>query len=310
MGGLLGSNAFAWTISILLHAGLFIAFYKMGFSRAVAERRLIIPEARLVAGPAQVTPPSGLPRKLTEPTPAPDEIRAPHLSELPILSVAAVDATASDVVVSGPPMLTLPGMDSAGSGLGTTSSGSGMAVGPVSRFFGQAGNAYRIVYVVDISGSLMHFMDDIVREMQGSIRDLLPTQEFHIVAAMPLQVREMEPRRLVPANARYKAMAHDMIKFLASNNDRGEPDPIEAMKRAFAVGPELIYFLSDGYYSRIDADLLATLKQLNSNQQVKITVIGIGWSAENVPGEPVPRPKVLLEQIAREHGGHCRFVDK
>jgi len=85
MGGLLRSNTFAWTISILLHAALFMAFYKMGFGKAMAERRLIIPEARLVAEPTPVVRPSGLPRRLTERThrTAATPARTPRLSELP-----------------------------------------------------------------------------------------------------------------------------------------------------------------------------------------------------------------------------------
>jgi hypothetical protein len=314
IGRLLRSNAFAWSVSILLHGVLFMMFYKMGFGQAVASRRFIIPEARLVSGPASVVPMPGPARRLIADKPtaaAATAARAPRLSELPILSVATVGAAARDVVVSGPPALALPGVGGAVTGLGATGvGGGGTVIGPVSRFFGQAGNAYKVVYVVDVSASLMIYMDDIMRELQDSIRDLIPTQEFHIVLAMPRQVREMEPRRLVPANARYKGLAYDLIKTLAANPGPGEADPIDAMRRAFGTSPELIYFLSDGDYGTIEADLLASLKRLNARGDAKITVIGFGWKVDNPLGEPVPPQKVLLERIAREHGGHCRFVDK
>ena len=58
--------------------------------------------------------------------------------------------------MSGPPALALPGRDDAGAGMGAGGvGGSDVAIGPVSRFFGQAGNAYKVVYVVDVSASLM-----------------------------------------------------------------------------------------------------------------------------------------------------------
>lgn len=307
MNRLVRSNAFAWVISIALHGVLFVAFYQMGFGKAVSIRRLIIPEARLAAGPAPVLPRPDLPARIAPsagPTPgaAPAAGKAPRLDELPILSVTTPGEATSGMVVSGPP-IALPGVDVAGTGtaLGTSGArGGGAAMGPVSRFFGQAGNAYKVVYVVDVSASLMIYINEIIREMNESIRDLVPTQEFHIVLAMPREIREMEPRRLVPANGRYKATGYDFVKAIAGTPKPGKADPIEAMRRAFAAKPELIYFLTDGDYPDIESDLESTLKQLNADNGVKITVIGF---------DPSPAPRALLERIARTHGGHCRFVE-
>ncbi len=304
------SNAFAWMVSLGLHGALFASFYQMGFGQPASVDRIIIPEARLVEGPvpllprpddAQVrlgAPPQGSPGA------APIAGHAPRLDELPILSIAAPAAGATDVVVSGPPVGGLSGVDGAGMGtaLGAGRGGGsgGAAFGPVSRFFGQAGNAYKVVYVVDVSASLMIYIDEIIRQMQDSVRGLVPTQQFHIVLAMPREVREFEPRRLVPANARYKAMAYDFIKVIAGVPKPGKADPIEAMRRAFAIKPELIYFLTDGDYPDIESDLEAGLRQMNAGNHVKITVIGF---------DPSPAPRALLERIARVHGGNCRFVE-
>lgn len=306
-GRLLRSNLFAWAVSIALHGLVFLAIYQMGFGKAVAVRRLIIPEARLAPGPTPVLPQQDLTVRMTPPAapePAPAADRTPRLDELAILSVPDAGAEATDRVTTPPPSLTLPGVDVAGTGtaLATTSGlgSGGTAVGPVSRFFGQAGNAYKVVYVVDVSASLMIYIEEIIREMQESIRDLVPTQAFHIILAMPREVRELGPRRLVPANGRYKSLAYDFIQVISGVPDPGKADPIEAMRRAFAVGPELIYFLTDGDYPDIENDLEATLKQLNDGVGVKITVIGF---------DPSPGPRALLQRIARTHGGHCRFVE-
>jgi hypothetical protein len=117
---------------------------------------------------------------------------------------------------------------------------------------------------------------------------------------MPREVREFEPRRLVPANARYKTAAYDFIRVISGVPKPGKADPIEAMKRAFAAKPELIYFLTDGDYPDIESEFEAVLKRLNAHGETKITVIGF---------DPSPAPRALLERIARAHGGHCRFVE-
>ena len=228
LGRLLRSNVFAWTLSILLHAGLFLVFYQMGMGQTATARRLIIPEARLVAGPVPVLPSSDQLPKLSDKQPgaAASVGRFPRLDELPILSVPLPGPQVRETVVAGSPRLVLPGVGG-GTGLGASGVGAGgTAIGPVSRFFGQAGNAYKVVYVADLSASLLlMYARDLVEEMQSSIRDLVPTQEFHIVFAMPGEVREMEPRRLVAANARYKNMAYDFIKQSTAVAQKGLGQP-------------------------------------------------------------------------------------
>jgi hypothetical protein len=72
------------------------------------------------------------------------------------------------------------------------------------------------------------------------------------------------------------------------------------MRRAFAVKPELIYFLSDGDYTAMEQDLLSELRRLNAKKETRITVIGFA---------PFLAPRELLKKIAEEHGGHCRLVE-
>jgi hypothetical protein len=290
------SRSFAWSVSIVLHGALFVVFYQMGFASAGNPRRVIIPEARLAAGPVAENAAPSAPVKLAEPPRTPSAIAPSALiDELPVISVDAAEPGAADLASS--PALALPGVDPVGSG--SVAGGAG-PVGPVCRFFGQAGNAHKIVYVVDVSASLMIYLDLITSEMNDSIRDLIPTQQFHMVLAMPQEVREFSPRRLVPANTRYKTAAYDFIRALSGTPQVGRADPIEAMKRAFAAQPELIYFLTDGDYADVESEFEAVLKRLNAHGDVKITVIGFS---------PSPAPRALLERIAKVHGGNCRFVE-
>ena len=70
------------------------------------------------------------------------------------------------------------------------------------------------------------------------------------------------------------------------------------MRRAFAVGPDLIYFLSDGDYTDIENDLERELQRLNPRKEVCITTIGF-----HPPRPEGGRPE-LLQRIAQWHNGH------
>jgi hypothetical protein len=288
----LRSGAFAGFVSLGLHAVVFVAFYHVVLREEVRARRLIIPEARLTDPAGRTEPVDQTPLKLSrQDTPITPEFQ-PSIDEQPVAAFAADEA----------PSLALPGLDDPvpTSSLTAQVTRLGGGVAPLSSFFGQTGNAYRVVYVVDVSASLMIYMDEIIREMRESVRALIPTQRFHIVLARPRHVEEFSPRRLVPAIARYKKEAMAFLDTVERIPKPGKADPIEAMKRAFAVRPELIYLLSDGDYPDIADDLERELDRLNADRAVCITAIGF---------DPSPDPRALLERIARRHGGHFRVVE-
>ena len=60
-----------------------------------------------------------------------------------------------------------------------------------------------------------------------------------------------------------------------------------------------IYFLTDGDYRNIEAELERRLEEMNPRREVRINTIGF---------DPSPGPRSLLERIARQHGGRCRIV--
>ncbi len=176
--------------------------------------------------------------------------------------------------------------------------------GPVSGFFGQRGNAYKVVYVIDTSGSLAWMFDPVKRALIESIDQLRPTQSFHVIFAGGRPV-ELPERRLVPAIAAYKEPAKKFIRELVPEL---QCDPVAAMQRAFAVEPELVYFLTDGDFGLAGKELIARLRQWNADKRVHITTIGFGVKLTNtqLAGQPVGEP--ILRQIAEEHGGHFRWV--
>ena len=169
--------------------------------------------------------------------------------------------------------------------------------GPGPEFFGlgkRARGAHKIVYVVDRSGSMMTTFQAVRNELQNSVDGLRRNQKFHVIffnAGPPLENR---PKTLVPATAVQKRR---LFEFLETIHAEGSTDPIPAMERAFAVKPDLIYFLTDGDF---DPALLEKLRTWNKNHEVRVYTFA--YVSE--------QGRILLEQIAREHDGEFKFISE
>lgn len=169
--------------------------------------------------------------------------------------------------------------------------------GPGPEFFGlgkQARGARKIVYVVDRSGSMMTTFDAVRQELRKSVEGLRRNQKFHVIffnAGPPLENR---PKKLIPATGAQKRRLYEFIDAIQAE---GSTDPIPAMERAFAVRPDLIYFLTDGDF---DPALLEKLRIWNKGKKVKLYTFAYVSQAG----------RVLLEQIAREHDGEFKFISE
>ena len=313
------SNAFTIGLSIALHAALFFAFYHVAFHEERGPRRVIIPEARLAPGggngPARagdmprlslqpMSPPSGGPGGAAGPAAA----NALLLSDLPVVAVNLTggsgfvvgDANGSSRGTAG--LAGAGGGSLMGTGYGGGGTGGGGLAGPACSFFGAAGNAYKVVYVVDISGSLEIYLKDIVGEVSSSVRGLIPTQQFQILTYMSdrgdVRLLEFATGRLSYANEKNKAAATEFTKSLKVV--RGAFDPVQALTKAYELQPELIYLLSDGEYDEFP-ELLAKVRELYKQCPAKITAISFN---------PAPRNLPVLQNVANETGGHFRLVEE
>ena len=198
--------------------------------------------------------------------------------------------------LSKKPDLTIMGIGSGGgdfSSYGLTAGGGGG--GP--EFFGLGGSvrgARRIVYVVDRSGSMLDTFDHVRQELIRSVDALRRSQKFHVIffnAGAPL---ENPPRRLVSAiRAQKKALG----EFIATVFPEGSTRPEIALRRAMALDPDLIYFLTDGAF---DSKLIQQLDRWNAARRVRIFTIAF---FDRSGAE-------LLERIAREHDGEFKFVSE
>ena len=172
--------------------------------------------------------------------------------------------------------------------------GLGTGSGRGSGFFGAGGEARKIVYVVDRSGSMTDSIDYVKFELKRSIGELGEEKEFHVIFYSSGPPVEMPTRRLVNATDRNKQLAFEFVDGVIA---QGETDPSKALERAFEVKPELIYLLTDGEF---DKAIVGLVKRLNAGGQVTVHTIGFLYRM----GEQV------LKQIADENGGSYKFVSE
>jgi DNA-directed RNA polymerase subunit RPC12/RpoP len=171
--------------------------------------------------------------------------------------------------------------------------GDGSGRGSGSGFFGTAAEeASKIVYVVDRSGSMTDSIVFVKYELKRSIRELGPEKQFHVVFYSSGPALEMPARRLVSATDANKQKA---FEFIDSVIPQGETDPSDALSRAFAVNPELIYLLTDGEF---DKAIVGQVAKANAGKKVTVHTIGFLYKM----GEKI------LKDIAAQNNGTYKFV--
>jgi len=152
----------------------------------------------------------------------------------------------------------------------------------------------KIVYVVDRSGSMTDSIDYVKYELKRSISELTEDKEFHVVFYSSGPPVEMPTRRLVNATERNKQLAFEFIDGVVP---QGETDPSKALERAFACGPELVYFLTDGEF---DKAVVGLVKRLNARGEAAVSTILFVYRP--------PEAERMLKQIAEENRGEYKFV--
>jgi hypothetical protein len=160
-------------------------------------------------------------------------------------------------------------------------------------FFGvPSADAARIVYIGDRSGSMTDSFDYLQAELKRSIRQLSAARFFTVMFFSSGPPTEMPGRELVRADDEGKSKA---FQFIHATVPHGQTDPSEAFKRAFALKPDLIYFLTDGEF---DPVVVGLVKGLNADGKVRVSTVAFLYDT----GEKV------LKEIAAENGGTYTFI--
>jgi hypothetical protein len=168
----------------------------------------------------------------------------------------------------------------------------------------------RFVYVVDFSGSIIVAVNDLRRELKRSIGNLRPTQSFNVIAFYGVGDQHSEQFRtesfaptLQPATTRNKRSFFDWID---TKRPSGSTRPLPAIKRALTMGPEAVFFFSDGQFEDEVVDAIAAANQTRA----KIHCLVFD---ELLLGDLSDLPRLTdgarrLQRIAEHTGGKSKVV--
>jgi len=174
-------------------------------------------------------------------------------------------------------------------------------------FFGTRGNARRIIFVIDASGSVIDVFHFIKRELQRSINRLSEQQEFHIVLSQGGRPVEMPPTQWKRADASNKQAAIDWIERQTAVDAGSNQRAIEV---ALRYRPQLVFLLSDEITGsgrfETPKDLLIRAIHDAKPANTKINTVQFVY--------PDPLTKFgqvgTMEAIAETFGGVYRFVSE
>jgi hypothetical protein len=202
--------------------------------------------------------------------------------------------------------------DSAAALYGGPSAGAGS--GPRSSFYGTGGNATKIVYLIDHTGSLVELFGEygdpgsIKDAVQHSVSALVPIQYFSIVvftAPSDGGIQILAPlTKATPDNRKSMLQKFDQVVAQGGEGDTQQIF-VNSFRAAFTLHPELIYFLTDGDVAK---DVPSAVKKMNPDGIVKINVIMITPnSMARLDGEDNAR-FAILNDLAKDNGGNCKII--
>lgn len=191
-----------------------------------------------------------------------------------------------------------------GGGIAPFGTPGGGAPGPKANFVGMSGNATKVVFVCDASGSMINKFDVLKQQLRQSIDVLIPVQGFNVIFFKEERAIALDERNLVMANPDGKRRAHE---FLQSTWTGPVSAPIPALEMAFKQDAQLIYFLTDGFeFFPSNDEVVKRVEQLVTERggRVKINTIFFGDPGydKNDPGFRT------LKTIAEMTGGQFKIV--
>lgn len=316
--------AFPWMVSTMLHLGIFLVaafiFYagQKAMEAAQDKEQIIIPQA--FTDPSLGDKPGGVPNPGTGGDPSRDAAQdklkdvlksdgwAQKESENNVSSMLEGSTADNDALFIAAGSGGSVGKGSGGVGRGEGgpiapygTPGGGTGAGPKSNFYGNGGNATRIVYIIDHSGSLLDNFDFLREEVKKSVGNLVPLQFFNVVMVSEEAHTVLPAGQLVRANVESKKEFNAKVaeyRAQGSNDDLLLPFQ-QAFEEAFKAKPQLIYFLTDGHF---DPKLMEVVDKLNKDRKVHINTLAF------VNKEPSYEEQ--LQIMAKKNGGSYKFVSE
>jgi hypothetical protein len=318
-------NLLPFTTSLVFHLAIIIVAIvayaaRDAISTAVLHEQITIPEAAIVDG----APVGGIPNPGlgADPNLSAAQNVDPNISvadgwsdkRSESLTTTLMGGAAPDAMDSVIGLGTRSGIAGTG-GIGTGGSGNegsgpmapfgvpggGQGLGPKSPFMGISGNARRVVYICDASGSMMSVFWRVRDELHRAVDVLRPMQGFNVIFFSDVEVTALSKKDLFMATPDNKRKAFELADKMSA---AGTTDPLPAIRLAFEQKPELIYVLTDGFDQIVSFDAVVNeFRKLNADKKVKVNTILIR-SANN------PELERVVRTIATENGGICKIIDR
>ncbi len=318
-------NVLPFVTSVLLHVGVllvgFATYQTVRTVTTIIREQIIIPDATIVEG-AEVggVPNPGLgadPNIVSDMKMDTQEQTQTLEKRTSIASSIGGDSPGEGVIGVGSAKLGgggLRAVDEAGRSPFGVPGGSG-GLGPKSPFMGVSGNAYRIVYLVDGSGSMLPRRNIVIQALKESIDRLKPVQFFNVMFFHAGDFEALDKGQLIPASPVNKRKAFD---FADEMETRDRTDPSRAILLAMSMKPQLVYLLTDGFDDVVEdfaKKLRAQFNALNKSRDVHVNIIYIADESRftDIGGarNDAKRNEIVteLKAIAEENGGRFRSIN-
>jgi hypothetical protein len=204
------------------------------------------------------------------------------------------------------PMIGLPLASPPASPVGITSS----SPGPTATFMGISGDAIRIVFVCDASGSMMDRLPSLQAQLKISIDQLAPIQWFNVIFFQYSNAVAVNPTGLVQALPTNRSRIEKILTHIQA---RGNSNPLTAINLAFSQHPQVIYLLTDGDFEDVadsitDQKIIEQMRHLNANKNVSVNTILFISNLADLQQDDARNGQVILQKIAAENGGTFKVV--
>ncbi len=181
--------------------------------------------------------------------------------------------------------------------------GGGGGLLPKSNFMGTGGNATKIVYLCDASGSMLGVFGALKQNLKESINNLqvVDGQEFNVIFFsddnfFPLFKGGME---IASADNKHKAM-----EFIDNAVSTGGTQPVKAISEAMREHPELLYVLTDGFDQIANFDeVINAFKNGNIDGKMHVNCIYLQSDED-------PKLVKVLKQISTDGHGEMKTILK
>lgn len=305
-----------WVFSILLHVLLVcIALVWVWREKPVQTHQPIIPTARFSAVVGAPVVNKSLDVAQTLPALDMDALMTPSFDALPGLDGTTVRDTA-ELLLPVDPFSQIQTLQQSPAILSQPRANpfAGLmpdALQPVAAFFGVAGNAKSIVYVVDASGSLVDTLPYVLGELRRSVMRLSKKQQFAVLFFQGKKVLQIPPVGLRHATDINKQQAVQWIGPDAGNLfASGQSDPLPAIKLALQYNPDLLFLLTDNLAAnqQTPQDEQALLQQITIANRAQTAIHAIQFLYRDA-AEKNPAYVPMLKRLADQHHGKYTFID-